>query len=725
MNEISSLNSIHSTLLNLINKYKKIILVGLSVSLILFLGYLIFSYVPLYSTSVDIFIRNLPSGNVIVDSDSSLIKSESGFSNPLFNFSELLKSEELATRVYSDLQEKYPKDVKKLKAKKNWTKTYNKLVKVKLIPSSDILTISMNWPNKKHAAGALDIVIKDFKAYNIEIRRSVESKQREYLDSQLIEASQNLDNLRKKITDYKIKNNVYDFQDEGSSLAIAKIDIVKQSELLKADLQSNEKKLATLASQLNVKNASEALRATGVGADPYLADLSTKLADAQQNYARISSQYTDKYPAVIEAKSVIAQIKRDIVKRQQETLGNYVIKRGIYDRPSQDVVRDMAVVESNVIAAKAQLSSLNKSVGTLNKDESDVESKKLKLMEMLKEEDALSLAYAKIKEKQLEAKIKENQVVDNISTLGSPDTPKFLLTNLLIKFVGFLLLGILGSLGLAWVLEEIEDNWKDPAEIEAVTGQKILGTIPWVNESYDFKNVIESPNSIFSIAYKNIANSLTLNSYKQNVQALSFVSTVNARGNSFITQNIFISLIKAGKSAILIDTDFTNPRKLIRDFNFDIEPKENDIVNAIDNINAKLRVSKNSVNAVYLEKLLQDVVIEIPVNNLVLPYLSSNNIVDEIYNYVSTPAFLVLINFLKSKYDFIILDTPTKPLIFPETSALVNIADAALIISGVESNRQELIRIINKLDNNNLKILGVIAREKNSELENYVTNHGK
>lgn len=724
MNDINSVNILYNSLLSLIKNHKKIILSCISLSLISFLGYLIFSYVPLYSTSVDVFIRNLPSGNVLVESDPSMIRSESGFSNPLFNFTQLLTSEELSSRVYADLQEKYPQDVKRLKPKKNWKKVYNKLVKVKLVPSSDVIAISMNWPNKKNAKDALNIVVKNFKDYNIEIRKSVETKQREYLDSQLEEAGNNLDDLRTQIAEYKIKNNLYDFVNEGSSLAIAKIDVVKQKELLKADLSFNERKLKALGSQLNMKNATEALRATGIGADPYLTGLNSRLAEAQQDYARISSRYTDNYPEAIEAKGMIAQIKNDIAKRKQETLNQYVIRRGIYDLPSQDLAREMAIVEGNVSSLRSQLSSLDGSVAQFNKDEGVVESKKIRLLELLKEEEALAIAYSKIKEKQLEAKIRETQIVDNISALGDPDVPKFLLTSLLIKFLGFILLGILSGLGIAWIIDELEDNWSSTNEIEMLTGKKVLGTIPWLVESPDFKEVINEPNSILSVSYKNIINNLTLNSYKQKAQSLVFLSTVNNRGSSFIAQNTFISLAKAGKSVILIDTDFMKPRKLVDDFGFNVNMRSKDIIKAINYINKRIRVDKESLTKEYMDKVLEEIIIEIPLNEDVsLNYLSSERVVPDIYGYISTPGFAIFIDYLKTKFDFIIIDTPGKPLIFPETSALTNIADAIVLISGMSSNRQELKNIVHKLDNNNLKILGIITREKNSELECYVNEN--
>ena len=126
MSHINSMSKLYSSLKSLVIKYKKLILSCMCLSILLFGGYLMFSYIPLYSTNVDIFIRNLPSGNVLIESGQSIIRSESGFSNPLFNFTQLIQSEELSSRVYFDLQKKYPKDIKRLKPQGNWKPIYNK-----------------------------------------------------------------------------------------------------------------------------------------------------------------------------------------------------------------------------------------------------------------------------------------------------------------------------------------------------------------------------------------------------------------------------------------------------------------------------------------------------------------------------------------------------------------------------------------------------------------------
>jgi Mrp family chromosome partitioning ATPase len=107
-------------------------------------------------------------------------------------------------------------------------------------------------------------------------------------------------------------------------------------------------------------------------------------------------------------------------------------------------------------------------------------------------------------------------------------------------------------------------------------------------------------------------------------------------------------------------------------------------------------------------------------DNTIFHYLFSNKKVN-IYDYVATRGFKTIIDFLKNYYEYILIDTPAKPLIFPEFSAISSVSDSVIVISAMETNREGLISTINKFESHNTDILGVIAREENVELERMFT----
>lgn len=712
--------------LALLIKEKAIISSCIGASICLFLAYVMFLYVPMYSTTAKLFVKNIEKPDIVATyGGGPTVASESGYSNPLFNLVQILGSETMSSNLYNVLSEKYPQDFDKLgiKSKEKWTNTYPKLLKARIEPSTDIIKVSFSWPDKFNAKNILEETIDQFKITNLEIKKSIETSRRKYLDKQLVNISNQLKAVRQQIRDYKLAHKAVDIENESTELTRAKVDLQKEAEILKSDIVYANKKRADLAAQLNVPDARTGLRATAIGYDPYLTRLDQDLAGAEQNRAKLQAKFTDNFPDVIAAKNEINVLRKNILNRKLESLENISIKRGIYDKPSQDVVTELARVESEAVSLKARLRMLNRGVGNLTNKENMIPSKLFGLSELRKQEDSLLVAYSNIKQKQLEAKIKENEIIDNIFPLDNPSTPISIMSVILIKLLGFLSLGLVAGLGIALLKEDIEDKWIDSEEIETVTGKKVLGVIPWLKPA-DFATGDKTQNSsIMDISHRHITSNIISRSDREQAQVLSAISTIPKRTKSSILPNIAATLAKLNRSVIVIDTDFASPSKILKyqqNENYD-EPK--DLIDAIQSINKYLRVSK-TINDQIIGNILKSALITVNVeaednNEMKYYYLSSNKVVDNIHDYVASQGFATMVEFLKRQYEFVLIDTPAKPIIFPEFSSIANVSDAVILISGLATNRESLVKHIDNFEKSNTKVLGIIPRVENSDLERY------
>ena len=720
-------------LLLLMLKEKKIIFSGIIIGFSLFLAYSIFFYVPLFSTYAKLFVRNIQKQDIITPyNGGSIVQSESGYSNPLFNLVQIIQSEEVASKVYDKTKIKYADDFKKfgINSKEHWYGIYSKLVKAKIEPSTDIITISFNWNNSKNAEDLLNIIVKEFKDTNLQIRKSVEIKQREYLDKQVISIGNQLDNIRKQIRNYKLKTKAIDVTNESTELTRARVDLEKQAEILRSDISYQNKKLSDFGSQLGFTDAKTVLRATAIGQDLYLLKLTQDLASAQQNYAKLQAKFTNKYPDVTAAKEEIHTISNNIQNREKESLSTVHINRGLYDGASQNIATDMSRVQAEKNSLIARYITLQRGINQLKSKEGELPGKILGLEELQKQEEALLIAYTNAKQKQMEARIKENQIVDNIFPLNEKISPVFLINRLLMKLIGFAMFGFLGATGIAWVKEDIENKWRNSKEIEDITGQKVLGVLPWVkSKTASSIRFLYKPSSIMGIAFSNIASNISSKSYIDEAQVISFISTNISRENSSIVPNVSFALARLDKSVILVNTDFSSPSKLLKNITGAHFTNTNDIIDIINEVNKYIRLSKTAdsqperlfeIIARSLETAL------IPINikmengeSVVLNYLCTNKKIENINNYVATRGFKAIIEFLKHHYEFVLVDTPAKPLIYPEFSSIVNISDAVTIISSMDTNREALIKIVDKFTRSNIKILGIVPREVNSEIEHY------
>lgn len=719
-------------LLALLLKNKSMIFTGLFLSLSAFLIYLIFVYTPSYSTKTKLFVRNIQKNDIVTPYDGgSTVYSESGFSNPLFNLTQILDSEQLSAKVYDILKNKYPDDLNKMGVKnsQDFYPVFSKLIKSKIEPSTDIIKVSFKWENKNTVADVMNEILSSFKLFNLEIRKSAETKQREYLEGQTSSISNQLGNVRKQIKNYKLANKAVNITDESTELTRTRIELEKQASILRSEIAFNRSKMGNLAAQLGVSGAREGLRATGIGEDAYLGKLHQDLASAQQSYNSLQAKFTDNYPDVIAVKNEMESIKNNIKERETETLGSIGIKRGIYDRASQDIVTDLSRAQADNASLKSQLSALSRGISSVASQENQIPAKVLGLGELQKQEDALLSAYTSAKQKLMEAKIKENQVIDNIVPLGQPTKPELAMDGIVMKFIGLMMLGLLGSLAIAYIKEGIADRWISSQEIQDMTGKKILGSLPWIKSFSDMPiSYIQRPDSMMGLAYANITSKIISSSHQEESHALTFISTSASREKSQIIPNIAINLAKHGKTAIIIDTNFNMPSRILKDFGKDFHSKNKiDILDVIKEINKHYRFTK-SIDNEFIGNVLQDAIIPVHIvknsENPDFYYLGAAKKSDNIYDYVASRGFKAMIDFLKYHYEFVLLDTPERPFVYPEVTAIANSSDGVIVLSSMQNNRQDLLSLIHNVEKSDSKIFGIISREENSDLERYFIADG-
>ncbi|MEI7473789.1 MAG: hypothetical protein WCK67_03335 [bacterium] len=711
----------------LIFKESRTIATGLVLGFLIFICYLTFFYKPVYTADTKLYIRNLPKNNIITSyGNTQVVKSESGYSNPLFNVTQIIESNQVAENVYKKISIKYANDLKKMgmNNKAEWCNSFSSLLKLKIEPSTDIIKVTLSWNDKKATADILDIIVNEFKNENLKISKDLETKQRVFLDKELSRVEKDLRNIRLKVKNYREQSHSISNLNEAADLTQARVSLEQQRELISSQVSYYDKKLNSLENQLGIPNVKTAIKSAEIGMDPYLVQLNQNLASLQQQHAKLTSKFTENYPDVVSTRNEILSVKKNILKRQKEVLQHFAVSKGIYNDTSAKVIEEMSRSESEKMALSAQLSTLKAGIDQLKGEEKQLAGKDFGLDELRKVESALLTAYTNVKEKQLEATILENEIIDNVVILGGASIHSNSITSIFGKLLGFLTLGFLGSLAFAWIKEEIEDKWVDSKEIEIITEKKVLGIIPWVKCQQDLpKDFVLEHDSIMGVAYGNMVSSIISESYLKEVHSISFLSTIEARGKSLMIPNIALTLARMNRSAIVVDIDFIRPGKLFNDFNIEPPTNKPDIINVVDEVNRELRLHK-AINNDYLQHIIANAITPINVTlkngtELNFSYLCSNNEVLNIADYVATKGFKSIIDFLKEHYEFILIDTPSRPHIYPEFSYIPEFSDGIVIMSAMETNREKLINLIDKLEKTNTNVLGIIAREQDSEIENY------
>lgn len=138
----------------------------------------------------------------------------------------------------------------------------------------------------------------------------------------------------------------------------------------------------------------------------------------------------------------------------------------------------------------------------------------------------------------------------------SPISPRILNNTLLAAVVGGML-----ALGIAFLIEYMDDTIKNPHDIEQGVGLTPLGSVGYmsINQSSDALVVAIDPRSPTSEAFRHIRTNIQYLSVDKPLQTMLITSANMGEGKSTVASNLATALAQSGKRVILVDADMRRP----------------------------------------------------------------------------------------------------------------------------------------------------------------------
>jgi polysaccharide biosynthesis transport protein len=131
-----------------------------------------------------------------------------------------------------------------------------------------------------------------------------------------------------------------------------------------------------------------------------------------------------------------------------------------------------------------------------------------------------------------------------------------------------LALGLLGGVGLAFMVEYLDNTVKSKEDLESMLGVPLLGIVPSINPEEILELSSGRDRSLFAHARPRSTVSEALRSIRTNVlfrtgnvakRTLLVTSAVPKEGKSFMSSNLSAVLAMAGTRVILVDADLRRP----------------------------------------------------------------------------------------------------------------------------------------------------------------------
>jgi len=390
------------------------------------------------------------------------------------------------------------------------------------------------------------------------------------------------------------------------------------------------------------------------------------------------------------------------IRRSREFIREIEAKRQLRRKEIAEQVR-----QSNLQNAHDQLASLLKQLEDLQKMRNEAEKQKQDYnrnqalytkRKKLIDERQMTLDKVKSRIEAQKILIKDPETAKVRSVGMAPEPIKVSSPRWELYFPGGTIIGFLLGLGLAFVIELVNDIVRTPRDVSRYLHIPLLGVIPDSEEdaqvsSLDLYQVVrQGPYSILSESYRRLRTHLDLSNPQETSKVVLVSSGMPGEGNTSVAVNLALSIAAVGKKVLLIDANFRRP-KLGKIFAGDESTSE-------DSEGIKFGLSAFLTGRMEAERIVRSSGIE------GLDVISTGSMAGNPVELLDGLKMQELLKLECERYEQIIIDGPPV-LLVTDAKLLGSITDGVMLVFNASStHRGAAQRSIRELKEVNARILG-------------------
>jgi len=435
-------------------------------------------------------------------------------------------------------------------------------LRVSLKPNTRIVIIQYTSTNPQLSASIVNTLAKTYIEQSYTSKFDSTMKAADWLTKQLVDVKMNVELSQEKLVKYQKEHEILG-TDEKQNIITEKLGELNK-ELTAAESNRMEKeslyRLIEAGDADSVANAASVLESAGTSgsASPssLLASLRAKQADLKIQIAELGTQFGPAYPKVAQLNGQLGEIDRQL-QLELKTIANRI--KGEYLT---------ALQQEQMLGA--QFEKQKQEANKLN--ESAIEYSILK-----READTYRQLYEGLQQKLKEATVTAGLKSSNIRQVDAARAPTAPSEPNIPRNLAFaLVLGLTSGIGLAFLLENMDNTVRTTEQAQVVSGLPPLGMIPLGSANNasptalkrltvaPSKEVVElvtvsRPQSQMAESYRALRTSLLLSSLGAPPKVIMITSARPQEGKTTTSINVAIVLAQKGVRVLLVDADLRRP----------------------------------------------------------------------------------------------------------------------------------------------------------------------
>jgi succinoglycan biosynthesis transport protein ExoP len=433
-------------------------------------------------------------------------------------------------------------------------------LQVSLVPNTRIIEIRYRSADKDLAPRVVNALTSTYVEQNFKTRFESTMQASDWLSKQLVDLQIKVETSQEKLVKYQKEHEILGIDDK-QNITTAKLDELNR-ELTSAEAARMDKESIYRSIQTNDPEAvssggsADAANRPSMAGTGLLEKLREQEADLKIQIAQMGTQFGPAYPKLAQLnnqlKEVGSQIQIETKKALSRLHGDYVASKQRED-----------MLHEALDQQKAEANKLNESAIEYSLLKRDLDSNRT-LYEGLLE---------KLKEAGVTAGLRSNnfRIVDVARVPTVPSEP-----NIPRNMAFALALGLTTGIGLAFVLEGMDNTVRTPEQAQAISALPSLGMIPLGSRSRgeipSMKRLAlassresvelvtqERPKSQMAESYRALRTSLLLTSLGGPPKVILITSALPEEGKTTTSINCAIVLAQRGTRVLLIDADLRRP----------------------------------------------------------------------------------------------------------------------------------------------------------------------
>lgn len=372
----------------------------------------------------------------------------------------------------------------------------------------------------------------------------------------------------------------------------------------------------------------------------------------------------------------------------------------------------------DLLAAKDQEANLLSDIRQLEQKALVQSGDKAQVRQLEREADVARSLYENLLTRLQETTAQQDLQDPDARVLSPAERPLFPIgqqknRNLLIATV----IGGVVGIGIAFLLDRLNNTFRSPAQLEELTGETLLGVLPGIGSRLKRSDVLrhlrEKPGSSLVESVRNLRTSILFSNFDSPPKVVMFTSSVPREGKSTSSMLVALTSRQMGKSAVIVDCDLRLPTL-------------SNLMNATKHQHGLISVLEGSCEID--EAMFKDPDTGLHVLTTVAQERNSNVNAADI---LSSRKFENLISKLSEIYDLVILDTPPT-LVVADARIISRLVDAVVyMVRWDKTPRGAVLEGLKDLRSLNAPIAGVVmtlvneARASNYTYDGYSYYKGK